>query len=360
MEKFLMIFEPTGSKQASVDDFVQFWEEIKGKNDIYHIDEEEMKNKYGEMVEKWEAWYGMNWKKRYGELGHIWNSKDERSVSTPKRRFDDTPSKSRSIEKKSRSGKSSISGGNDFNMSNSPITGDTHPRSENRYTSMPTLFSPASRSENSPISGSLDSNVSSPSLASISRPNQGNAYTLIPPPLFPASPKFSRRLSATQQGNVGLSSGFSYPFRLTGRLVSESSESVEQSARDLTSETNHLESPSTSRQSARRIATSHPSSLGKSAKSPILSSNQLGSLPSFSLPQSNPSNLPDPLDIDTENQPAEQVRESGYDHGRWEFDDEYEEMLNNFDKEAFQDIIDSIFEKTGDELEALTKQAIAE
>ncbi|KAF5872795.1 uncharacterized protein Bfra_006158 [Botrytis fragariae] len=277
---YLMIFDPKGPKQASVDGFgnpvyqiwkihdkwhredgsllheVQLLEEIKGKNEIYHIEEEEMKNKYGEMVEKWEAWYGMDWKKRYGELGHIWNPKDERSVSTPKRRFDDTPSKSRSIEKKSRSGKSSISGGNDLIMSNSPITDDVHSRSGDRYTSMPTLFSPASRSENSPIPGDLDSGVSSPSRANISRPNQGNAYALLPPPLlFPASSQSSRRLAANQQGNVGLSSGFSIPSRFIRRLVSGSSESGEQSARGLTSKTDYLESPSTSRQSARRIPT---------------------------------------------------------------------------------------------------------
>ncbi|TGO90871.1 hypothetical protein BPOR_0048g00200 [Botrytis porri] len=194
-----------------------------------------LKIKYGVMVEKWEAWYGMNWDKRYGELGHIWNGKDERSVSTPRE---------------------------GLMIHLSPITGDTHPRSRNRYTPMPTSFLPAPRSGNSPFSGDDDSIVSNPLLANTSRPNQDNAYTLLPPPLFPASFTSSRRLAATQQGNVGLSSGHSIPSRFTRRLVSESSESIDQSARDSTSETDHLESPSTSRQPARRISTSYPSSLG--------------------------------------------------------------------------------------------------
>ncbi|TGO12909.1 hypothetical protein BTUL_0080g00290 [Botrytis tulipae] len=297
-----MIFDPKGPKQASIDAFgnpvfqiwkihdkwnredgsflyeVQFWEEFKGKNEIYHIEEEEMKNKYGEMVEKWEAWYGMNWKQEYGESGHIWNSKDERSLSTPKRRFDDTPSKSRSIDKKSRSGNSSMSGGNDINLSNSPITGDTHPRSGNRYTSMPTLFSPASRSGNSPIPGVNGSNMSSPPLANVSRPNQGDAYTLMPPPSLPKNAEFSRRYPTAQKINVESSSGFSVLSRSTRRVASESSQSVQQSAGDSASETGHLESSSKFGQLAIRVAAYH-SSLGQSVKSPISSSNQSRSLP---------------------------------------------------------------------------------
>lgn len=334
-----MIFDPKGPKQASVDGLgnpvfqiwkthdkwnrkdgsflyeVQFWEDLRGKNEIYHIDEEKMKSKYGEMVEKWEAWFGMNWKQKYGELGHIWDSKDERSVSTPKRRFGDTPSKSRSIEKKSRSGNSSISGGN--NTGNSAVTGDTRPRSGNRYTSTPALLSPTSRSGNSPFAGDDESYVSSPPLANVSRPNQGDAYTLMPLPLLPESSKSSRRVATTQQGNVGLPGGFPAPSRFTRRLVSGSSRSVQQPAGDSASKADHLESPSTSRQSARRMPTSYPSSLGQSAKSSISSSNQLGLSPvidqsaehsevRISASQSGPSNPPDSMDIDTEIQPAEQ------------------------------------------------------
>ncbi|KAF7915108.1 hypothetical protein EAE99_010304 [Botrytis elliptica] len=393
MEKFLMIFNPKGPKEPSVDASgnsvyqlwkihdkwnrddgsslyeVQFWEDFKDKNEIYYFDEEFMNNRYGEMVGKWEALYGEDWKQKYGELGHILNSKDERSVSTPKRGFEDTPSKSRSIEKKSRSGNSSISGGN--NTGNSPVTGDTHPKSGNRYTSMPTSFSPASRSENSPISGGNDSNVSNPSLANTSRPNNGNAYTLLPPPLLPESSQSSRRLATTQQGNVGLSGNSSVPSRFTRRLASRSSGPVEQSARDLTSKTGHLESPSTSRQPARRIPTSYPSSLGQSAKSPISSSNQSRSVPvigpsaehskvRFSPLQSEPLDSPDPMDIDTEIQPAEQLRESRYRLYYSKFDDDFEEMVDKFDERAFKDIINSILEKTGDELAAIEQEAIDE
>ncbi|TGO34349.1 hypothetical protein BHYA_0201g00130 [Botrytis hyacinthi] len=305
-----MIFDPKGPKQASIDNFgnpvfqiwkihdkwnredgsflyeVQFWEDFRGKNEIYHIDEEEMKNQFGEMVEKWEAWYGMNWKQEYGELGYIWDSKDERSVSTPKRRFDDTPSKSRSIEKRSKSGKSSISGGN--NTVNSEITGDTHPRSGN-----------------------------SPPLANVSRPNQGDAYTLMPPPLLPESSKSSRRVAATQQGNVGLPAAFSVPSRLTKRLVSGSSGPVQQPAGDSASKADHLESPSTSRQSARRIPSSYLSSLAQSANTPVSSSNQSGLSP---------------------------VIDQSAEHS----------------EVAFEDIVNSILEKTGDKLEAMTNEAIAE
>ncbi|TGO12908.1 hypothetical protein BTUL_0080g00280 [Botrytis tulipae] len=67
------------------------------------------------------------------------------------------------------------------------------------------------------------------------------------------------------------------------------------------------------------------------------------------------------MNIDSENQRTEeQVGGSGYDNDSWEFDNEYEEMLNNFDEVAFQDIIDSIFEKSGDELAAMNLEATAE
>ncbi|TGO46487.1 hypothetical protein BOTNAR_0585g00010 [Botryotinia narcissicola] len=310
-----------------------------------------MKNKYGEMVGKWEAWY------------------DERSLSTPKRRFDDTPSKSRSIEKKSRSGNSSISGEN--NTGKSANTGDTRPRSGNRYTSTPTLFSPASRSGNSPIAGDDASCVSSPPLANVSRPNQGDAYTLMPPPLLPESSKSSRRAAATQQGNVGLPGGLPVPSRFTRRSVSGSSRTVQQPAGDSASKAEHLESPSTSRQSARRMPNSYHSSLGQSANTPGSSSNQLGLSPvidqsaehsevRISPSRSGLSNPPDPMDIDTEIQPAEQLRGSRYHLYYSELDDVFEEMVNKFDKVAFEDIINSILEKSGEELEAMTKEAVAE
>ncbi|TGO90870.1 hypothetical protein BPOR_0048g00190 [Botrytis porri] len=66
------------------------------------------------------------------------------------------------------------------------------------------------------------------------------------------------------------------------------------------------------------------------------------------------------MDIDTENQPAEQLRESRYYLYYSEFDDAFKEMINNFDQVAFEAIINSILEKFGEELEAMTKQAIAE
>jgi len=390
MEKYLMIFDPKGSKEASIDDAgnpvyqiwkihdkwnredglsslyeVQFWEEIKGKNDIYHIDEYEMKYKYGAIVDRWEKWFGTNWRDEYGKFGHICDTSSQRLlVSTPKRRFDDTPSKSRSIEKQSRSGKSSVSSGNDIDAS-------THPRSGDRYTSMPTLFSPASRTGNSPIPDGNDSNVSSRPQANFSRPVQGKAYTLPPPPLFPTSSN-SLRSPETQQSNVGFSGGFTIPSRSARQIALGSPYPVEQSARRSDSETGHPESPSTSRQSATKIVASYTSSHGQSAMSSISYPSHLASFSvtdqsaehlevTLSPSEPRPSSSSDLMDNDKENQFAEElVRESGYDLYGSEFDDEYKEILKKFDRVAFQATIDSIFQKSGEELEAITEQAVAE
>ncbi|EMR86909.1 hypothetical protein BcDW1_4548 [Botrytis cinerea BcDW1] len=404
MEKYLMIFDPKGSKEASIDDAgnpvyqiwkihdkwnredglsslyeVQFWEEIKGKNDIYHIDEYEMKYKYGAMVDRWEKWFGTNWREEYGKFGHICGAERQRLlVSTPKRRFDDTPSKSRSIEKKSRSGKSSISSGNDLNVSNSSLTGGTHPRSGTRFDSMPLSFSPASRIGNSPISDGNDSSVSSPPLANVSRPVQGKTYTLLPPPLLAASSKSSRRSHESQQSNVGFSSGFHIPSRSARQIASGSPYPVEQSGRRSGSETGHPESPSTSRQSATRIAASYTSSHGQSAMSSISYPSHLASFsvtdqsaerleatfsPAESRPPISETQLSTsfyPMGNDTEDQSAEeQVVGFEYDLDGSEYDDEYKEILNKFDRVTFQATIDSIHKKSGEELEAMTEQAIA-
>ncbi|KAF7886046.1 hypothetical protein EAF00_010149 [Botryotinia globosa] len=75
--------------------------------------------------------------------------------------------------------------------------------------------------------------------------------------------------------------------------------------------------------------------------------------------QSGSSNPPDPMDIDTETQPAEQLRGSRYHLYYSELDDVFEEMVNKFDKVAFEDIINSILEKSGEELEAMKKEVVA-
>ncbi|KAJ8062291.1 hypothetical protein OCU04_008837 [Sclerotinia nivalis] len=313
-ESLLMAFDPKGSKQAKADASsvpiyqlwkildkwtvdskfgsivyeVQFWEDIHDRNEIYHVDGKQLWDNYQQSVEQWEDTFGKYWQTKYGKIGHVWDSTTGNIMhlpgSAPKRRFDDTPSKSRSTGKKTRSEGSSISGGSDVGL-NTPSTNT--PRSDHG--------------------------------------NHGNQYTLLPP-LLPASVRSARR-PTTRQSNVGLSSGFSITARSARRSTLGSPPLIGQSARGFASR--FLS------QSTRNQASGASSLIGQLAR--------LG----FYRPKSTSSSLPDPMDIDKDERNAEeQLKESSYNPYYSESDDEHDEKLGSFDMAAFDATMNAIAEQT--------------
>ncbi|TGO20618.1 hypothetical protein BPAE_0280g00050 [Botrytis paeoniae] len=74
-------------------------------NPFYYVDEEELRNCYFEQLDAWLEKYGVAWRRRYlskESSGNIWIPSNVANPSdiTPKRTFENTPSKSRRKEEK--------------------------------------------------------------------------------------------------------------------------------------------------------------------------------------------------------------------------------------------------------------------
>jgi hypothetical protein len=81
---------------------IQYFEDNGSQNLIWCMKEDEIKSSYSKHANAWEAKFKDGWQKKYGTNGRAWSPDDSKAAPTPKRLFDDTPSKDKGSSGKKR------------------------------------------------------------------------------------------------------------------------------------------------------------------------------------------------------------------------------------------------------------------